>query len=107
MRTPVALLLGVVLLGISCSRQHESATVSKPTAFGAAIVESSGGKQLAQTGSTLPQPVVVQVNDEQGTAVPGALVEFAGPPGVIFDPQRALSDSSGQVTTTLSLGANA
>ena len=25
------------------------------------------GKQTAQTGSLLPQPVVVQVNDEQGT----------------------------------------
>src|ERR1700758_892732 len=91
--------LFVVSLATSCSRKSELAPLPKPTAFGAAIVESSGGKQFAQTGSLLPQPVVVQVNDEQGTAVPGALVEFAGAPGVMFDPNNALTDSSGQVTT--------
>src|SRR5579864_6145878 len=84
------LIFGVVLvaavLATSCSRKTESMALPKPTAFGAAIVESSGGKQIAQTGSLLPQPVVVQVNDEQGTAVPGALVQFAAAPGVSFDP---------------------
>jgi mono/diheme cytochrome c family protein len=74
-----------------------------PTAVGAAIVQSSGGKQLAQTGSLLPQPVIVQVNDAQGAAIPGALVEFAAAPGVTLDPPRGLSDSSGQVTTNVSL----
>ena len=95
------------LLVTSCSHKGESATLPKPTAFGAAIVESSGGKQLSQTGSLLPQPVVVQVNDEQGTAVAGALIEFAGAPGVAFDPPNGLSDSSGQVTTNVSLGGMA
>src|ERR1700686_5370760 len=42
-------------LATSCSRKSESAPLPKPTAFGAAIVESSGGKQFAQTGSLLPQ----------------------------------------------------
>ena len=56
MRAPVALLLGVVLIGTSCSRREESASTLNPTAFGAAIVESSGGKQFAQTGALLPQP---------------------------------------------------
>ncbi len=107
MKPQIALLLGFALLGISCSRKTESATAPKPTAFGAAIVESSGGKQVAQTGSLLPQPVIVQVNDEQGTAVSGALVEFAAAPGVTFDPLSALTDSSGQATTNVSLGAMA
>lgn len=107
MRAYVAFLLGLVLLGSSCSRKSESVAAPKPTAFGAAIVESSGGKQLAQTGSLLPQPVVVQVNDEQGTAVPGALVEFSAASGVAFDPPNGLSDSSGQVTTNVSLGGMA
>jgi mono/diheme cytochrome c family protein len=92
---------------ISCSRKAESATALKPTAYGAAIVESSGGKQNAQTGSLLPQPIVVQVNDAQGAAVPGALVEFSAAPGVQFDPPAGLSDSSGQVTTNVSLGGMA
>lgn len=88
----------------SCSRKSESAALPKPTAFGAAIVESSGGKQMAQTGGLLPQPVSVQVNDAQGTAVPGALVEFAAAPGVLFDPPSGLTDSSGQFTSNVSLG---
>src|SRR6266699_262510 len=94
----VLVILSVAVLATSCSRKSQSAPQLKPTAFGAAIVESSGGKQFAQTGALLPQPVVGQVNDEQGTAVKGALVEFAAAPGVTFDPARALTDSSGQVT---------
>jgi mono/diheme cytochrome c family protein len=91
------------MLAVSCSRKSDSAPL-KPTAFGTAIVESSGGKQFAQTGIPLPQPVVIQVNDAQGTAVPGALVDFDAAPGVSFDPASALTDSSGQVTTNVSLG---
>ena len=107
MKIKIAFLLGCVLLGSSCSRKSESTAPLKPTAFGAAIVESSGGKQFAQTGSPLPQPVVVQVNDAQGTAVPGALVEFTAASGVAFDPASALTDSSGQVTANVSLGGMA
>jgi mono/diheme cytochrome c family protein len=104
---PAIFTLVVALLATSCSRKTESASLPKPTAFGAAIVESSGGKQTAQTGSLLPQPVVVQVNDEQGTAVAGALVEFSAVPGVAFDPPNGLTDSSGQLTTNVSLGGMA
>jgi len=107
MKAPVAFLLGLVLLGTSCSRQAASTSALKPTAVDAAIVESSGGKQLAQTGSLLPQPVVVQVNDEKGAAVTGALVGFSAAPGVTFDPASALTDSSGQATTNVSLGGMA
>lgn len=96
-----------ISLTISCTRKAESASLPKPTAFGAVIVESSGGKQFAQTGALLPQPVVVQVNDEQGAAVAGALVEFSAVSGVTFDPASGLTDSSGQVTTNVSLGGMA
>jgi mono/diheme cytochrome c family protein len=106
-RSFMVVALSAVSLATSCSRKSESTPLPKPTAFGAAIVESSGGKQFAQTGSMLPQPVVVQVNDEQGTAIPGALVEFAGAPGVVFDPNSGLTDSSGQITSNVSLGGMA
>jgi mono/diheme cytochrome c family protein len=107
MKVPVAVLLGLTLLATSCSRKGASTPALKPTGVGAAIVESSGGKQLAQTGALLPQPVVVQVNDEKGTAVAGALVEFSAAPGVTFDPATALTDANGQVTTNVSLGGMA
>lgn len=108
--SPLLTLIAAVLaipMATSCLRKNESAALPKPTAFGASIVESSGGKQLAQAGTLLAQPVVVLVNDEQGTAVAGALVEFAAAPGVTFDPRNALTDSSGQVTTNVSLGGMA
>lgn len=95
------------LLATSCSRNVQSMLVPKPSAFGAALVESSGGKQMAQTGAVLPQPLVVQVNDEQGNAAPGALVLFAAASDVVFDPPNGLCDSSGQVTTNVSLGGMA
>jgi mono/diheme cytochrome c family protein len=100
-----AIILVLTMMGIACSQKRETALALKPAAFGTAIVESTGGKQMAQTGSLLPQPVVVQVNDEQGNAVTGALVEFSGANAVSFDPQSALTDASGQVTTNVSLGS--
>ena len=110
MSRPIAI-FGVVCLFLmtsACSRKSATAHLAPaPGKFGAAIVESSGGKQAGAIGTTLPQPVVVQVNDEQGNAVSGALVEFHGPASVAFDPRVALTDSSGQVSTNVSLGAQA
>lgn len=105
--SPVLIILIVAGMAASCSKKTEPAAALKATAFGAAIVESSGGKQTGQTGSLLPQPVVVQVNDEKGTAIAGALVEFSAAPGVVFDPSAALTDSSGQVSTNIALGSMA
>ncbi len=96
-----------LLMLSACSRKSAPASSPAGTAFGAAIVESSGGKQIGATGATLSQPIVVQVNDEQGTAVTGARVEFSGPEGVTFDPSSGVTDSSGQLSTNVSLGAMA
>ena len=110
-------MIGRLMVGLSilclallsgCGRKSAAGNSSlKPTGYGAAIVESSGGKQVAAVGTTLPQPIVVQVNDPQGAPVNGALVEFRGPAGLSFDPQAGLSDSSGQVTTNVALGSHA
>ncbi|MGB9235625.1 MAG: cytochrome c [Terriglobales bacterium] len=92
-------------LHIGCT-QHAAATYSlpNPTAYGTAIVESSGGKQLAEVGTPLPQPLIVQVNDDQGNAVTGALVVLHGPNGIYLDPAAGLTDSSGQFTSNISMG---
>ena len=95
----------LILASAACTRKPGSAGALKPTGFGAALVESSGGKQLGATGTLLAQPIVVQVNDEQGTAVAGAVVEFSGSAGVTFDPASALTDASGQLTTNVALGS--
>jgi len=96
-------------LAIPAGCKHSASSVPglKATAAGTALVESSGGHQVGATGTALKDPLVVQVNDDQGTAVPGALVEFHGPAGVSFDPAEVLTDSSGQATTLVTLGTAA
>ena len=100
-------LCALTLLTAGCSRKSKQPAPLQATATGAAIVESSGGKQIGYIGMPLDQPVVVQVNDASGSAVTGAAVYFRGPSGVSFTPAAALTDSSGQVTTAVSLGQQA
>jgi mono/diheme cytochrome c family protein len=97
----------VTLLTAGCSRKGNQPAPLQSTAAGTAIVESSGGKQIGYAGMLLDQPVVVQVNDASGNAVAGAAVYFSGPSGVSFTPPAALTDSSGQVTSTVQLGQQA
>jgi mono/diheme cytochrome c family protein len=105
MRNRILVIVGVlVLLTVGCSRRSKQPEALKPTASGAAIVESGGGKQIGNIGMPLDQPIVVQVNDANGSSVTGAAVYFSGPAGVTFTPAAALTDSSGQVTTNVSLG---
>jgi mono/diheme cytochrome c family protein len=90
-----------------CKHPTPPAAGLKATATGAALVESSGGHQVGVTGTVLKDPLVVQVNDDQGTVVPGAMVEFHSFAGVSFDPAAELTDSSGQATTSVTLGPTA
>jgi hypothetical protein len=103
-RSNVCLMFLIVATAAGCKHGAATSPVLKATAVGTAIVASSGGQQIGETGTALKDPLVVQVNDDHGTAVPGALVEFRGPAGVHFDPPAVLTDSSGQATTTVMLG---
>jgi len=98
----IALSLTIAIAG--CRSKPGPGSALNAVAMGAALVESSGGKQIGATGTVLAQPLVVQVNDEKGTAVVGALVEFSAPTGVRFDPPSGLTDSNGQLATKIALG---
>lgn len=91
-------------LAAGCARHVQSAPALHATATGSALVVSSGDKQIGTPGTPLPQPLVVQVNDDRGSGVPGALVRFSGPAGVLFDSASALTDSNGQVTIRVNPG---
>ena len=97
----IAFMAGFLLLA-GCSR-HPATNQLAPKAYGSQMVEVSGGKQAAEVGDELSQPVVVQVNAAEGNGVEGALVSFRGA-GLTFNPRQALTDSSGQVTTSVQLG---
>jgi mono/diheme cytochrome c family protein len=96
------LLAGLVFSG--CARIPLSTTAAKGAKSVTTLVEVSGGKQVAAVGTNLLQPVIVQVNDDQGNAVPGTLVSIRGPRDTTFDPPSGPTDSSGQFTTNVSLG---
>jgi len=100
---PVASLCLVLLLA-ACSKGSGPQQKLVPKAYGTQIVEVSGGKQVTEVGSDTPQPVVVQVNGADGNPVIGALVEFRGD-GMQFSQPLALTDASGQVTTSVQLGS--
>ncbi len=99
----LSLVFLVLTLG-ACTHHSQSAPALRGTAYGTAIVISSGDKQIGGVGSVLGDPVVVQVNDAQGNGVTGAPVWCSGPHGAICNPANGITDSSGQFTTNVSLG---
>ncbi len=94
----------VLLLAIlsACVKHPAAMSDPKPSTMPAAIVEVSGGKQAGRLGAPLDEPIVVQVNDDKGTAVQNARVTITGSSGLTADPISGLTDSSGQFTSTIS-----
>ena len=107
MKPVIIAVCAITLLTTGCFHKSTQPAPLQATASGTAIVESSGGKQIGYIGMPLDQPVVVQVNDASGSAVAGAAVYFGGPTGTSLDPAEALTDSSGQVTSVVTLGQQA
>src|SRR5258708_16691130 len=102
MPMPTVTLVSFLLLFAGCNHTP-TGEVLTPKTTGTALVESSGGKQVADVGTNLPQPVVVEVNGADGNAVTGALISFHGD-GLTFTPDQALSDSGGQVSVIVQVG---
>ena len=98
----IAITLSLAFAG--CKERAEKGTVLQPKGFGAVLVEVSGGKQIAPIGTTLEQPLVIQVNDAKGSAVANAAVYLQGSLGSEFSPAAGLTDSTGQFTSQVSLG---
>ena len=49
----ILFVVSLIFVSVGCSRKPGAASALKPTAFGAALVESSGGKQIGATGMVL------------------------------------------------------
>ena len=106
MKRSLLILILVALAMAGCARKKTEAG-PKATAYGTAIVAVSGDQQISTAGVALDQPLVVQVNDAQGNAVTGAPVELRGANGAGFQPASGITDSSGQFTSTVTLGQTA
>jgi hypothetical protein len=65
----------------------------------------SGDGQEGRAGQRLDNPLVVQVNDDQGRPAAGAAVSFAGGSGSpTVDPASATTDANGRASTRVTLG---
>jgi mono/diheme cytochrome c family protein len=95
----------LLLFSSGCSRRPAQTTGRPPTSVPAAIVEVSGGKQIATIGTPVEQALVVQVNNAQGAPVAGASVWFRGANGATLQPAWGVTGSDGQFTTALTLGS--
>ena len=106
MRTMFPVVAAIVLAAsAACSRRSTQPAAKPPSATPAAIVEVSGGKQVSTIGTPLDQPLVVQVNDAQGSPVAGASVSFHSASGVLFQPDWGVTGSDGQFTTAVTIGS--
>ncbi|HLZ43960.1 MAG TPA: choice-of-anchor D domain-containing protein [Candidatus Sulfotelmatobacter sp.] len=63
----------------------------------------SGGQQTGTVGQPLPLPLVVKAKNSSGQIVVGASITFSSPQGGSFSPNPAITDSSGNATTTYTL----
>jgi mono/diheme cytochrome c family protein len=96
-----------VLAGCNRPTQPPASLIAvSPKGFGTAITEVSGGKQVAGVGAILDQPMVVQVNDAQGSPVAGALVVFRAGGGAMAAPPWGLTGPDGQLSSTVTLGSS-
>jgi hypothetical protein len=94
MRNAPTLLAAVALaFSAACSKPPAQPTPKTPAAMPAAIVEVSGGKQVSTIGTPLDQPLVIQVNDAQGSPVAGASVSFRSANGAAFQPDWGVTGS--------------
>ncbi len=105
MRRMLCIAYVLVLVG-GCSRQANKTAAVEAKAFGTAIVEIGGSKQMAGIGTALDQPVVVQVNDAHGAAVAGALVSIQVSGHGHADPAGGLTGADGQFSTNVTLGGS-
>lgn len=91
--------------------QVTAPSVTTPITVSAAATQDqlslvTGGNQTFVAGGTLPAPIVVQVRDQFGTAVPGVNVTFSPVSGSGTVSQGAvLTDNTGTAQTTWTIGA--
>lgn len=84
---------------------YASATFTEQDTVGPVATMSvvSGSKQVGTVGTTLPLPLVIQAKDAAGNPVTGAAVSFTDASGGIFNPNPAITGSTGQATTSYTL----
>jgi hypothetical protein len=92
---------------VTASSSGYSSTTFTETAQSSVTVATlqlvSGGKQTGTVGTALPAPIVIRAKDSSGKTVQGASISFTDGAGGTFSPNPAITDSTGQASTTYTL----
>jgi hypothetical protein len=96
---------GTYTLMISGSGLVGSTTTTTTAVAGPAtqVVAYSGMNQTGPAGSSLPNPLVAQVQDAVKNGISGVTVNFAANQGAVPNPSSAVTDASGFARTTVQL----
>ncbi len=103
LRSELLLVLVISLLA-GCISRKAPTVGPQATAYGEAILVSSGDRQIGAAGSGLRSPLVLLVKDSGGKGLAGAAASMEAAPGVRFTPASGLTDSKGQFKTKVTLG---
>jgi adhesin/invasin len=96
---------GVVPVVAVAANYAVGLTVVVVTGFNGTLALVSGGGQTGSAQSVLPQPITVKVTDSVSNPVSGFLVNFAvASGGGSVSPSAALTDATGQASTSWTLG---
>ncbi|MFN8579970.1 MAG: Ig-like domain-containing protein [Gemmatimonadaceae bacterium] len=93
-----ALLVTAALFVTACSDS------TNPSPVATSITTVRGASQSAVVGTALANPVVVQVNDQNGAVMAGVTVTFAALNGSTVDASTATTDANGQAHVSWTLG---
>ena len=87
--------------------QSRGVTVHFDDGASSALLRVSGDYQNGAVSTPLPQPLVIEAHDENGSAVAGVQVEFTVSQGDgALGAAIAMTDENGKAQTTLTLGPN-
>jgi hypothetical protein len=95
----------LTISGTSSNATFANGTTTVSATAGAAtrMIAFSGSRQTGDEGTTLPAPLVAQVQDIYGNGVSGVTVNFAANNNAIPSPSSAVSGDNGRAATSLQL----
>jgi adhesin/invasin len=101
-RSAALVAASLAVLGAGCAEEN---LVLPGSGTPSALVAVGGDNQSARVGQTLPSPLVVEVQDADGNAVPGVHVAWTAEGGGSLSAQEGVTNGGGRVTVQWRLGS--
>lgn len=97
---PVRFVTGLLITAAAAGCSSDKDVI--PSASSVAII--SGNNQTATVATSVSSPLVIQVKDQNGNPMSGVTVTFTSTGGATLGSNSAVTDASGNASTTVTLG---